>query len=173
MARLSSEMRFTAAGRSQPGEILTRLNHSFCQNLAEGMFVTLVLMALDPKQGTLKLASAGHLPPLLRRVPAEVRELELPPNLPIGIDEDFEYDQVEFALEPGDTVAAFTDGITEATNPVSDEFGDERLVDAIRRSDGTARGVLDAALAAVKLFIDGSPPADDITLVSLGRRRLG
>jgi serine phosphatase RsbU (regulator of sigma subunit) len=173
MARLSSEMRFTAAGRTEPSEVLTRLNHSFCQNLAEGMFVTLVLMALDPSRGTLKIASAGHLPPLLRRIPREVRELELPPNLPIGIDEDFEYEQVELPLEPGDCVAAFTDGITEATNPVEDEFGDERLEAAIRDSDGTARGVLDSALGAVKAFIAGSPPSDDITLVSLGRRRLG
>jgi len=170
MARLSSEMRYTAAGRKEPGEVLTRLNRVMCKNLAEGMFVTLVLMVLDPHRGVLKMASAGHLPPLRRRASGAVDELELPPNLPIGLDDELEYEQVELELEPGDSFAAFTDGITEALNARQEEFGDERLLEAIRNGGDGARGLLESTLAAVKAFMDGSPPADDITLVTLGRR---
>jgi serine phosphatase RsbU (regulator of sigma subunit) len=171
MARLSSEMRYTAAGRHNPADVLTRLNRTMCENLAEGMFVTLVLMVLDPRTATLEMASAGHLPPLLRAATGEIREVELPPNLPIGVDEELEYEQIERPLAPGECVATFTDGITEATDAQQEEFGDDRLLEAIRTSDGSAQGVLGSALAAVKAFIAGSPQADDITLVTLGRSR--
>jgi sigma-B regulation protein RsbU (phosphoserine phosphatase) len=151
--------------------VLTRLSRTMCENLAEGMFVTLVLMVLDPRTATLEMASAGHLPPLLRAATGEIREVELPPNLPIGVDEELEYEQIERPLAPGECVATFTDGITEATDAQQEEFGDDRLLEAIRASDGSAQGVLGSALAVVKAFIAGSPQADDITLVTLGRSR--
>jgi sigma-B regulation protein RsbU (phosphoserine phosphatase) len=139
-----------------------------CEALADGMFVTLVLGVLDTETGDLVLSSAGHPLPLLRRTSGEVEDLDSPRSLPLGIDEDTEYASESYPLAPGETVSLFTDGIDEATNAELEEFGAERLRDAIRDSDGTPCGTLGSILEAVKGFRGTAAPSDDITLVCFG-----
>jgi len=168
MAKLSSEVRFRSVGRRSPAEILTRVNQALVRDFAEGMFVTLVLAVVDPATGEGLIASGGHPAPLVRRADGKVEPLESPRSLPVGFDADTAYSDGAFQLGPGDVVALFTDGITEAMQD-TDEYGESRLEAALRSSAATAEGALETVLADVASFVGGSPQSDDLTLVCFGQ----
>jgi sigma-B regulation protein RsbU (phosphoserine phosphatase) len=81
-----------------------------------------------------------------------------------------EYDKVEITLGPGDLVVLYTDGITEAANPRSDEFGLDRLQAVVGKYSQEPLVALAVAIeTAVEVFVDGTPFGDDRTIVMLRR----
>jgi len=170
MAKLSSDVRFHSAAHGDPSEVLRQLNRSLGKDVEEGMFVTLVYLSLDPESGVLTYANAGHLQPIVRRADGELIYLQGAANLPLGIEDEEEFTQEDFQLEPGDTVAIFTDGVVEATNAQHEQFEDARVDEAIRASDGSPADVKEKILTAVEQFFDGAPQNDDLTLVCFGRK---
>lgn len=169
MARLSSEVRYQSAGDHDPVEILRRVNRTLSVDLADDMFVTLLLATLEPASGELRLASAGHLPPLVRRAEGRVERLNVTGAPPAGFDPDVQFRQVETRLEPGDVAVLYTDGVTEAMNAANEEFGEPRLEAALVSAEPTADGVLRSVLAAVDAFVGDAPQSDDRALVCFGR----
>jgi len=167
-AKLSSDVRFQSASRTEPAEIMNGINASLIADVEEGMFVTLVYLSLNPETGEVKYSNAGHLRPLLRKANGEVLSLEGAADVPLGIDEETEFIQDSFQLEPGDTVVIFTDGVVEATDPDQEQFGDERVLEVLSASSGTPAAVKETILSAVKEFFRGAPPNDDLTLVCFG-----
>jgi len=168
MAKLSSDVRFHSASNSEPGEIITKLNASLTKDVEEGMFVTLVYIALNPQTRELTYTSAGHLPTLVRRESGEIISLEEAGDIPLGIEEDTVFSQATFQLQEGDTVVTFTDGVIEATDPDHEQFDDARVLVSLKESDGTPEGVKEKLLSDVKEFIRGAPPNDDLTLICFG-----
>lgn len=167
MARLTSELRAQALSRTDPAEILERVNRALTPELEDGMFATLALLVLDADTGRVDLASAGHLAPLVRRIDGTVEPIPAPPNLPIGIQEDAEFKGESFHLLDGESVVLFTDGISEAErNGVL--FGEPRLIESIAGGSAAPDGILARVLAAVEDFLQGTPAGDDVTLVCLG-----
>lgn len=167
MARLTSELRAQALSRTDPAEILGRVNATLTPELDDGMFATLALLVLDAGTGHVDLASAGHLPPLVRRIGGRVEPIPAPTNLPIGIDADAVFEGESFRLGDGETVVLFTDGISEAErNGVL--FGEPRLIETIAAGGSQPEGVLSRVLTAVEDFLQGTPAGDDVTLVCLG-----
>ena len=171
MAKLSSDVRYHAAGQTDPAEILTRVNRALARDLEEGMFVTLAFLLLDVETHMVLVASAGHPAPYVRRADGSVIALPVPRNPPVGASAKSVFTKVPFQLEPGDTIVIFTDGVTEAMNAAKQQYGDQRLIDAIRESDGTSSGIITHILRTVKDFAGGHPQSDDITLVCLGLAR--
>lgn len=169
VAKLSSDLRTHAAGQTEPAEIFRRLNRSLFGDLDEGMFVTAALLALNPATGELKLASAGHPPPLVREGKGEVVPLGASGGLALGVTEDVEFEQHSYVLDRPDVVVLYTDGVTEAMNRESALFGEERLIAAIRRSSRDPRELLLAIASEVEAFRGGEPPNDDLTVVCFGR----
>ncbi|HSF19243.1 MAG TPA: SpoIIE family protein phosphatase [Vicinamibacteria bacterium] len=168
MAKLSSEARYLSAGKTDPAEILRMLNASLYRDFTEGMFVTLVFFALDVSRNRLFVANAGHLSPLLRRRNGAIEPLESKRSMPLGIAKNLELESSAYELEPGDTVFAFTDGLSEAFDRNENLFGDERISDALRKSKGTPQDVLERLLRSVETFQDGRPQSDDLTIVCFG-----
>jgi len=168
MAKLSSDVRYHAAGQTDPAEILTRVNRALARDLEEGMFVTIAFLLLDVKTHALSIASAGHPAPYVRRADGSVIQLTVPRNPPVGASAKSVFTQVPFQLEPGDTIVIYTDGVTEAMNASKQQYGDQRLIAAIRESDGTSSGIIASILRTVREFAAGHPQSDDITLVCLG-----
>jgi sigma-B regulation protein RsbU (phosphoserine phosphatase) len=167
MARLTSELRAQALSRTDPSEILARVNASLTPELDDGMFATLALLVLDADSGKVSLASAGHLPPLVRRIDGRVEPIPAPPNLAIGVQEDAEFQGETFRLRDGETVVLFTDGISEAErNGVL--FGEQRLMETIAAGEGEPGGIVARVLLAVEGFLQGTPAGDDVTLVAVG-----
>lgn len=170
MVHLRTAVRAQAAGGDDPAEILRRVNRALVPDLDEGMFVTCTLVLIDPAAGLLRVSSAGHPPPLVRRTDGSVDELAIPRAAPIGVNEGAVYATREYPIRPGETVVLFTDGISEATDAAGELFGTQRLANAMAAAEGSPESVESAVLTSVASFVADAPAADDATLLCFGPR---
>jgi Stage II sporulation protein E (SpoIIE) len=138
-----------------PADLLTRLNRRLSGRL-QGGFATCLALRIAP-DGRCTLAGAGHPAPLLNGC-----ELALPGALPLGITDETQYSEIEFALAAGDHLAIYTDGLLEARSPSGELYGFERVGTLF----ATGRDATDAAEAAVSFGQD-----DDITVLTLVRQK--
>ena len=91
-------------------------------------------------------------------------------GLPLGILNDETWDEAAVQMAPGDLLALYSDGLPEAQNPAQAFFGEERLLDALRRNrDRPATDVQEAVLAEVRAFVGDAPQFDDLTWMILAR----
>jgi len=148
---------------------MARINRTVCQNVPSNKFVTFFVATLDPSSGRLNYVNAGHNPPLLVRRGGEV-ELLSEGGIVLGLFEGISYDSGEVELRPGDTLLAYSDGVTETWSPEGDEFGEERLTAlAVKQRKLSAAALQDAILAEIESFEKGARATDDRTLVVLKR----
>lgn len=176
MAVTRTVIRNLAAVELSPMEIIRRTNQTLLRDSSSEMFVTLFLGLYSPQTGRLRYINAGHPPPVLRSAAAPLNPCEIgPPTAPLlGImDEDAwgGFAEAEITLQPGDTLLAFSDGLTEAHRPGSgDLFGIERLLAAVADApaDADAQALCESAAAASLAF--QTAPADDLTVLALKRR---
>jgi serine phosphatase RsbU (regulator of sigma subunit) len=153
----------------QPAKALHAASKRILSDSRSSMFVTVFYGVLDTASGTLTYCNAGHNPPYLLRDGAEPQPL---PNtgIPLGIMPDVTWTTETAALESGDTLVLYTDGVSEAQNASREMFEDERLLDAVQSSrEHTPQAVQDAILAAVDRFVGNVPQYDDITLMVVMR----
>ena len=109
---------------------------------------------------------AGHNPPrLIRCHDGTVQAIEEVGGPPLGLDEDLEYEQTTCELQPGDVMAFYTDGITEAMDPKGKQFGPARLDEILSRCHLRATAVIEDVIESVEQFTGGEPPMDDRTLI--------
>lgn len=165
-----------AADAAAPGKMLTGMSHIFHRRLRT-QFITAIYLCLDLDAGSLRWASAGHPPPLLRRR-GEVRELPSAGPL-LGRLARRDYVESCASLEAGDRLLVFSDGIPEAASPSGEPFGDDRL-QAFLAEHGhlSADAFASALLSHLENWSQPRPPraspgegtqsfADDLTLVVL------
>jgi serine phosphatase RsbU (regulator of sigma subunit) len=149
----------------QPQRLLQAVNRLFCENTSDRAFATLLFAEYDDTTRRLRYANCGHLPALLLHNDHVIERLD-PTSTVVGLFSKWECSVGEKQLVAGDTLVFYTDGVTESFNHADEEFGEERLIDAVRRrrelpSPALLRSVLDE----VRLF---SPDKqhDDITLIA-------
>ena len=165
-ARLRSIFRMQTWGNRDVKNVMCRANDFLLEVLPPARFVTCIYGILDPRNLTFTFARAGHEPLLLCRD----RKIETvaPIGLPLGIGTPFEFaDLLEIRmlkLQRGDRLFFFTDGLTEARNRNSDEFGLERIACELEKSDGRDLARLRASITD---WTQGFPPHDDLTMISL------
>ena len=157
-----------------PGELLRYLNDRLTRAYTrDGTFVTAFYAALDPAARTLTYARAGHNPPRLVRG-GRVLSLDECGSMPMGIFDDEGFAESTVALQPGDLLLLFTDGIVEAT-PAAKGPGGARELFGLERLDavllecaaGDAEGCVAQVRAALAAFCAGAPPTDDQTLIAI------
>jgi serine phosphatase RsbU (regulator of sigma subunit)/predicted enzyme related to lactoylglutathione lyase len=165
MANLQANLRSQSAiALDHPQRLLRSVNQLFCENTTDGAFATLFFAEYDDAAGRLRYANCGHLPALLLRRDDSLERLDSTATV-LGVFKNWDCSVGETELCPGDTLALYTDGITEAFNDAGDEFGEERLISALRRHRGLSPcELLDAVVHEVRQF---SPreQRDDITLI--------
>ncbi len=165
MAETRACLRTLAQTYFDVGEILTRTNRTLAADTADFHFVTLTLARLDPRASSLVYASAGQRGYVLDRSGAvTVLESTSPP---LGIDADLIVPcAAEMTLRPGQIVALFTDGVTEAEAPDQGRFGAQRAIDVVLRHRALpASEIVERLYGAVLEFMDRRPQQDDITAV--------
>lgn len=169
MAKLSAEARVSLVSEPSPVKAIQKLNRALT-GILDDRFVTLVLMVIDLDSHVVTIANAGHLPPIVRRRDGAVELAgEAMSGLPLGVVDDFPYNEFSISLAPGDTLVAYTDGITEARNAADQLYGAERLELNIAKGGADVAALGDSILADVQRFVGKQPQSDDMCLICLGR----
>lgn len=153
-----------------PSALLTKVNQqlSTLYTAHNEAFVTAFYGIYDPRTRRLSYSSAGHNPPRLMRCSrSTIESLEHAQSLPLGLVADEVYEDSTLILRPGDQLALYTDGITDAIAPDGRMFGIERLDAVLSRCGGTAQSLVDDVINEVKAFTLGEPAADDQTLLGM------
>ena len=171
MANLQANLRsqYAMAVEDLP-RLLGSVNRLFFQSTDQSSYATLFFADYDDATRRLRYANCGHLPGLLLHADGESGEPASPVWLHstctvLGLFEELPISVSEVSLAPGDILALYTDGVTEAVNREGEEFGEERLVDALRgETNLSAEQRLRAVFDAVGRFSPGEQQ-DDITLV--------
>jgi serine phosphatase RsbU (regulator of sigma subunit)/catechol 2,3-dioxygenase-like lactoylglutathione lyase family enzyme len=165
MANLQANLRSQCAiALNQPQRLLCSVNQLFCDNTPDGAFATLFFAEYDDTSSHLRYANCGHLPALLLHSDDTVERLGATATV-LGIFKDWDCEIGECQLRSGDTLALYTDGITETYDSADEQFGEQRLIEALRRHGGsTAQAALASIVDEVRCF---SPHEqhDDITLI--------
>ena len=170
MAECRATLRLCAAGECSPAAVLKRVNRSIQPDMRPGMFISLFYGILDLDSNVLRFCRAGHEPTLLIRHGATTPELLPGAGLALGLDEGDLFDAMleerEIALQAGDLLALYTDGVTEACNPGGEEFGRDRLASALlRHDDRPLTEVVRTVDRYVRNFCTLAPRHDDRTLL--------
>jgi sigma-B regulation protein RsbU (phosphoserine phosphatase) len=168
-AMASGILRSLAPQRLPVAELMKRLNVTLLERKIEGHFVTLTCALWEPKARTIRLSNAGMpLPILLRNGrPQQIRA----EGVPLGLLENTAYDEIALALEPGNLLAIFSDGLVEAANPQHEEFGTPRLEKLLR--EGARRPlaeIIETVFSEVARFEEGRARRDDQTLLVIRAR---
>lgn len=165
MANLQANLRSQSAIASgDPRRLLESVNRLFCQNTTDGAFATLFFAEYDGHSGRLCYVNCGHLCALLLRRDGSLDRLGSTSTV-LGVFKNWESSLAERRLHSGDTLVLYTDGVTESFNDDGEEFGESRLVEALRRHRGhPSESLLNSIVAEVRQF---SPREqhDDITLI--------
>jgi sigma-B regulation protein RsbU (phosphoserine phosphatase) len=144
---------------------ITRVNAGLFRRAIEARFLTAFYGILH-KDGSLVFTNAGHNPPILVKKNSILR-LEAG-GVVLGLFETATFEQEKVMLEKGDVLLAFSDGVTEAMNEASEEFGDEQLVALMRNRHGQdPRKILKELVEEVKKFTGEALQSDDVTMMAV------
>jgi serine phosphatase RsbU (regulator of sigma subunit)/ketosteroid isomerase-like protein len=156
-----------ALGSSSPGEVLRRVNDSLVTDIPPSMFVTCFYCILDPENGSLRYANAGHDLPYLHRN-GDAEELRAR-GMPLGLIPGMDYEEKEIALDAGEAALFYSDGLVEAHDPKGEMFGFPRLRELVAQH-GEERSLETYLLEELERFTgEGWEQEDDITLLTLRR----
>jgi len=170
MASLQATLEAWADLDLSVSELATRLSRNLHRHTDGRRFVTAFLALLDPAAGTLAYTNAGHNPALYLGAGGAVTPLGAQ-GLPLAILPGNTYQEGRLDLAPGDLVALYTDGLTEAADPSGDEFGLDALTAVLVQGRTDSLLALDAQVfGALERFAQGEPFLDDRTLLLLRRQ---
>jgi NarL family two-component system response regulator LiaR len=158
-----------------PHLVLQDVNRRILADTHGGPYVTLLFAVIDPANGDLRYASAGHPPGYILRESA-ASELDVLPRTgpPLGAYEEAIWGSGNLTLTPGDMLLLYTDGIPEAQNAAREFFGAEQLEDAILENRNQPVGIaVQSLLNRVQQFAGEASRSDDITVIGLVRDRTG
>jgi serine phosphatase RsbU (regulator of sigma subunit) len=165
MANLQANLRSQCAiAVDEPQRLLRSVNELFYDNTADNAYATLFFAEYDDRVQRFRYANCGHLSALLLHGNDTLERLDSTCTV-LGLFKEWECSIEECHLRSGDTIALYTDGITESFNAAGEEFGEERLTEALRRHrELPSRDLLAAIVDEVRQFSPGEQ-YDDITLI--------
>ena len=174
MVKTVTLLRMEASRDIPPHEVLTRVNQQLCQNNDHGMFVTVFCGILDVAHGTLAYCNGGHDAPLIGRAGAGFDFIECAGGLMLGAVQNARAQAGSMALQRGDVVLCYTDGVTEAMNREHEMFTQRRLRDSVAGMENAEAAHLVRVLhAEIRAFVQGAPQSDDIAVLALKYRGRG
>ena len=165
MANLQANVRSQIVSAiDKPDQFLASVNRLLFENTTLSSYATLFFATYDNTSCYVHYANCGHLPGLILRGDGTIERLNATGTV-IGLFETWSCSMRKNYLGPGDTLALYTDGVTESPNAAGEEFGEEKLLDALRRHNGMgACAMAQAVVEDVEHFSAGDQ-FDDITLI--------
>jgi serine phosphatase RsbU (regulator of sigma subunit) len=171
MALLLAVLRTLVEERLEPAELVRRLNIQICRHCPSSRFITLFYAVYEPATGNLAYVNAGQNPPLLRRDSGTYERLSST-GVALGMFETSTFGEAQTALETGDQLVLYSDGITEAEDPDGqplEEAGLELVIE--RHATSSASQLATRILEAVEAHARQPRFGDDLTILILKRRR--
>ncbi|MEI9814065.1 MAG: PP2C family protein-serine/threonine phosphatase [Acidobacteriota bacterium] len=163
MASLQSCFRTEARnGIAHPAETLRAVNRQFYALTEADRFATLFFGVYDDATRRLRYINCGHCPPLVRCASGAEERLDPTASL-LGAFADWDCAEAEIHIAPGDTVLLYSDGVTESTDALGDEFGEERLAKLL----GGTKSALEMTNQIVREITSGWTSTDDATIAVL------
>jgi serine phosphatase RsbU (regulator of sigma subunit) len=165
MANLQANLRSqSATAWAEPERFLQSANQLFYENTGECDYATLFFAEYDDQTRLLRYSNCGHPPAFLLRRDGTLEQLRSTSTV-MGLFDEWDCSIQDRELSPGDTVMLYTDGATEAFNQAGEEFGDERLLEALRQHRELSSQELLAAVTDQVRQFGPQEQADDITLI--------
>ena len=165
MSSLQARVQLLAEEPSDLSVLMGRLDKAIAANCPSNRFITMFICLIDPATGEAVYCNAGHNPALVVRASGEVQTLAAMGTV-LGILPELGYEQESDRLEPGDLIAVYSDGVTEAIDLEGEEFGQDRLAELlVAKRDETAETIVEAVNQALDEWTSSAPAGDDVTLV--------
>lgn len=160
--------RAIAKQKLSPAKMATRINDELTENNEQGMFVTMFIGCLNLKTYHLDFCNCGHNPPAIGASGSKFDFLRMESNFPLGVLPGAEFKGEEIESIHGQTLLLYSDGLNEADNQQLEQFGDNRLLDILRRTHfGTTREVIETLKKEVEAHRNGAEPNDDLSMFCL------
>jgi sigma-B regulation protein RsbU (phosphoserine phosphatase) len=164
MSNLQAAVRAYASSRPTPRTLVENVNRLLCHNVRSGKFVTFCYALFDLSARVVTFANAGHNPPFVLRADGTIEMLRCG-GMVLGVMPDGAYSQGQIDIQHGDRYVFYTDGMTEARDERGDEFGEERLIEAVRGVRHLDASALETHLRTTVHAFAGETLEDDATLI--------
>jgi sigma-B regulation protein RsbU (phosphoserine phosphatase) len=170
MARVQAILQ-TQEKRGLPiAEMLSQLNEFLVKSSSPDRYVTMFYGELDPPRGKFCFSNAGHNHPFILDVAGNIRYLDIG-GLILGAFSGSRYDTAVAELRKDEILVMYTDGISEAMNLQEVEFGEARIIDAVKEARSqSAQYICAHIIKSVKKYAEGAEEIDDMTLVVVKRK---
>ncbi|HEX6640593.1 MAG TPA: SpoIIE family protein phosphatase [Thermoanaerobaculia bacterium] len=169
MSNFQASLRALLSSGVALAEVVTRMNNLMHASTAANKYVTAIFMDVDPATGHSRVVNAGHNDGVILRADGSAERLKAG-GLAVGLMPGRTYAETEWQLTPGDLVALYSDGVTEANDPEENEYSIERLIEFLREQrEASADEIVRATYASVDAFADTAPQYDDITMMVVRR----
>jgi sigma-B regulation protein RsbU (phosphoserine phosphatase) len=164
MATFQASLKTLSEAGCSLAELVAGMNQYACTNSQSGLrFTTAFLAEFDPETRTLTYINAGHNAPILRRASGAIERLSIG-GLPLGMWADKSYEQGDIALQSGDWLVIFTDGVAEAVNANDEEYGEQRMLNVLQAgASATPEELLRRMMSDLDAFVGVTPQHDDVT----------
>ena len=167
MAFLRASLRAASHIGYAPQVSMSKVNYLLWESIERNQFVTAFYGILDATNRTFAYANAGHNPPMLIDIDGTAH-FEERGGVPLGMFRDSRYYEYYATIAPGQILVLYTDGVTEATNPSGEEYGRDRLAEAVQNArDLPAREMIDVLHRGLMMWTDGQGASDDVTFFIL------
>ena len=168
MASVVKLFRYVASKQTSTARICNTINTYMSDNSDDDMYVTMFVGVLDITTGEITFTNAGHPEPLVVHPNRRIEPLKFYSDSPIGILENYSYNEYKYTLEDGALLLLYTDGITDAEDARSQFYGKNRLTDNIRTSPSLhPEEVIDTILEGLRKHTHDAELSDDFTLLSI------
>ena len=164
MATFQASLKTLSETSCSLSDLVTGMNHYACTNSQSGLrFTTAFLAEFDPASRALTYINAGHNAPILRLSSGAIERLSNG-GLPLGMWADKTYESGTVTLQPGDWLVIFTDGVVEAENGRTEEYGEQRLLNVLQAgTTATPEELLRRVMSDLDAFVGPTPQHDDVT----------
>ena len=149
-------------------DVTSILNETFVETTSAGVFVTMLIMLVDPVGHRVHYIRAGHNPPLIVTRDGDSMLFDGGGGPPVGLFSTLKFKREISRVEPGSVLVIYTDGVSEAENAQDEQFGVDRLVEVVTKSRSSpASGIHADIRSALEEFVGEEPTHDDSTLIVL------
>jgi len=167
MARTLTALDISIATSPSLVETMAAVNRTLCTNNESQMFVTVLSAILDTETGVVEYCDGGHEPPFVIATDGSAKMIEKQQGMALGVFSDYPYVSGRIALQPGESIVFYTDGVNEAMNVERELFGTQRMAQELGAAEHLDRSeaIGNALVDAVHRHVGTAPQSDDLTLL--------